>query len=214
MATARPGQSVTDAPPPRVPPLARACGVLGLVLAIAGAVLFVVPSRGGPATDSVEAKQIVGRVNDFVVAYNTYDVADAKEYQDRLSGLLTADYQTEFVKVTDALFTAIKDKKQKSGDAKVLSVAVESMDDDSAVVLAVVDAKVTNTDNDAAILRQFRWAVSMQKVDGEWRVSQFESVAAQPADAVADDGAAPTPEAEPSASSTPTDPATTEGTSQ
>ncbi len=189
---------MTDAPDRRtISPLARAFGVLGLVLAIAGAVFFVIPSRGGTNADSAEAKQVVARVTDFAVAYNTYDVADAKEYQDRLSGLLTTDYQAEFVKITDALFTAIKDKKQKSGSAQVLAVAIESIDKDSAVVLAVVDAKVTNTDNDAAIVRQFRWMIDVKKVKGEWRVSKFESVAAQPADAGQGNGATPDPTATP-----------------
>lgn len=190
----------STAPKPRtVPPLAKILGVLGLVLAVAGAVLFALPARGGETADSAEAKQVVARVTDFAIAYNTYDVADAKEYQERLSGLLTTEYQAEFVKITDALFTAIKDKKQTSGNAQVLSVGIESMDDDSAVVLAVIDAKVTNTDNEAAILRQFRWMIDLKKVDGEWRISKFESVAALPADAEegAESDPGLTPEAEP-----------------
>ncbi|MGA8851504.1 MAG: hypothetical protein WB508_07255 [Aeromicrobium sp.] len=199
---------MTNAPSRRtVPPIAWTLGVLGLVLAIAGGVLFALPARGGAQTDSADSKKVVARVTDFAVAYNTYDVADPKEYQDRLSGLLTTEYQAEVVKITDALFTAIKDKKQKSGSAQVLAVAIDSMDDDSAVVLAVVDAKVTNTDNDAAVLRQFRWSIDVKKVKGEWRVSKFESVAAQPADAGQDDGATPDPEsptpATPSAEVTP-----------
>lgn len=172
-------------------------GVLGLVLGLVGAVLFALPSRGGETADSAEAKQVVARVTDFAIAYNTYDVADAKEYQDRLSGLLTSDYQEEFVKITDALFTAIKDKKQTSGGAQVLSVGIQSMDDDSAVVLAVIDAKVTNTDNEAAILRQFRWMIDLSKVDGTWRVAKFESVAALPADSEEGGEATPDPSASP-----------------
>lgn len=203
MASARPGHPVTDATDRRtVPPLAWTLGVLGLVLAIVGGVFYALPARGGAQADSADSKQIVARVTDFAVAYNTYDVADAKEYQERLSGLLTTEYQAEVVKITDALFTAIKDKKQKSGDAQVLAVAIDSRDDDSAVVLAVVDAKVTNTDNDAAIVRQFRWAIDVKKVKGEWRVSKFESVAAQPADAGQGDSATDPEAATPTPSST------------
>lgn len=172
---------MTGAPDHRsIPAVARVIGVLGLVLAVVGAVLFLVPSRGD-ATDSPQAKQVVARVNDFAIAYNTYDVADPAEYQDRLAGLLTEDYNAEFVKLTDALFAAIKDKKQKSGSAAVLDIAVESIDDDSAVALVVVSAKVTNTEVETAILRQFRWTVNLQKVSGTWRVSQYTSVAAVPA---------------------------------
>ena len=175
-------------------------GALGLALAVAGLVLWVVPSRAGEAQDSATDKAIISRVNDFATTYNTYDVADVEGYQERMSGLLTADYNADFVELTDALFEAIADKEQKSGDAVVKDVAVQSVDDDSAVALAVVDAKVTNTDNESAILRQFRWTVNLQLVDGEWRISQFESVAAQPADA-------PDPEASPDPAATDETPA-------
>ncbi len=194
---------------PAVPRFVWIVGALGLAFAVAGLVLWVVPSRAGEAQDSAADKAVISRVNDFATTYNTYDVADVDGYQERMSGLLTADYNADFVELTDALFEAIADKEQKSGDAVVKDVAVQSIDDDSAVALAVVDAQVTNTDNEAAILRQFRWTVNLQLVDGEWRVSQFESVAAQPADAedaestpapTSTDGTpAPAPTAEPDA---------------
>ncbi len=199
----------TPTPAPAVPRFVWIVGALGLAFAVAGLVLWVVPSRAGEAQDSAADKAVISRVNDFATTYNTYDVADVDGYQERMSGLLTADYNADFVELTDALFEAIADKEQKSGDAVVKDVAVQSIDDDSAVALAVVDAQVTNTDNEAAILRQFRWTVNLQLVDGEWRVSQFESVAAQPADAedaestpapTSTDGTpAPAPTAEPDA---------------
>ena len=208
----RPGHPVTadtPTPAPAVPRFVWIVGALGLAFAVAGLVLWVVPSRAGEAQDSAADKAVISRVNDFATTYNTYDVADVDGYQERMSGLLTADYNADFVELTDALFEAIADKEQKSGDAVVKDVAVQSIDDDSAVALAVVDAQVTNTDNEAAILRQFRWTVNLQLVDGEWRVSQFESVAAQPADAedaestpapTSTDGTpAPAPTAEPDA---------------
>jgi len=208
----RPGHAVTEESDRRtVPVLAKVLGVLGLVLAVVGTVLFIVPSRGGDPSDSAEAKQVVSRVNDFAIAYNTYDVADPKEYQARLKGLLTTDYNAEFVKITDALFVAIKDKKQKSGEAVVYDVAVESIDGDSAVALVVVDAKVTNTDNENAILRQFRWTVKLQKVSGKWRVFQFASVAARPADEPDPATPGPSDSASPDASPSPTVPSEGEG---
>jgi hypothetical protein len=166
-----------------VPRLVWVAGVLGLVLAVVGGVLWVIPSRAGATQEDADTRQAIAQVTDFAVAYNTYDVADVKDYQQRVTGLLTDDYADEFVKITTALFEAIQDKKQQSKDAVVKDVAVQTIDEDSALVLAVVDAKVTNTDNDGAVPRQFRWTVNLQKVDGTWLVSQFESVAAQPADA-------------------------------
>ncbi len=90
------------------------------------------------------------------------------DYQKRLKGLLTPSYDKEFVKITDAVFKALESKKQKSGDAKVLGTAVDSIDKDSAVAIVAVDSKITNTDNEAAVLRHFRWKVSFVKRKGEW----------------------------------------------
>lgn len=160
--------------------------VLGGVLAAVGAVAG--PS-GGDDGDSADRNRVIARANDFAVAYNTYDVAELADYQKRLKGLLTPTYDAQFVEVTNAIFGALKDKKQKSGDAKVLGTAVESIDDDSAVAIVAVDASITNTDNPAAVLRSFRWKVSFSKSDDEWLVSNFESVASVEAEA----GSAPAP---------------------
>jgi Mce-associated membrane protein len=184
--------------------------VLGLVLV---AVATLVLPRFDGDDDSAERNAVISRASDFAAAYNTYDVADLADYQKRLKGLLTPSYDREFVKITDAVFGALKDKKQRSGDAKLQGVAIDSIDDDSATAIVAVDSKITNTDNPAAVERRFRWKVTFSKVKGEWRVSNFESVAsvdAQTAPATsAPAPAATTPAPEPA----PTTPAPTDGTS-
>lgn len=176
---------------------------LGVVLALVGA--LVLPRIGGGDDDTAARNQVISRANDFAVAYNTYDVADLADYQKRLKGLLTPAYDKQFVEITNAVFSALKTKQQKSGDAKVLAVAVDSIDDDSAVALVAVDASITNTDNQAAVARRFRWKVTFSKTQGEWMVSNFESVASVDAQATPADPAAT---ADPSAAA-PTTPAPT-----
>ncbi len=149
---------------------------LGLVLALTGAIVNAASSSDD--AESSARQQVISRANDFAVAYNTYDVANLADYQQRLKGLMTSTYDKQFVQVTNAVFKALKGKKQKSGDAKVLAVAIDDIDKDSADALVAVDASITNTDNAASVLRHFRWKVSFIKTKGEWRVSNFESVAA------------------------------------
>lgn len=161
---------------------------LGVVLSAVGFFLL----RANPYEDSKDRSEITSRATDFAVAYNTYDVSDVKNYQKRLKGLLTPKYDKEFVKVTDVIFKALESKKQKSGGAKVQGTAVDSIDKDSAVAMVAVDAKITNTDNKAAVLRHFRWKVSFEKKGGTWLISDFESIA--PRSAVA----TPSPSATPS----------------
>lgn len=175
----------------------RRAGAAIVVLVVLGALLaavgFVAPRAfgNGDSGSSKDSNQVTTRASDFATAYNTYDVADLADYQKRLKGLLTATYDKQFVQVTDAVFKALKDKKQKSGDAKVLGVAIDSIDKDSAVALVAVDASITNTDNKAAVLRHFRWKLTFSKTKRGWLVSNFESVAAVSAEAQSQ---TPTPE--------------------
>jgi Mce-associated membrane protein len=162
--------------------------VVGVVLALVG---WLVLPIGGDDSDTAARNQVTARANDFAVAYNTYDVADIDDYQKRLKGLLTPAYDKQFVEITNAVFDALKTKDQKSGGAKVLGVALDSIDKDSAEAIVAVDASITNTDNKAAVLRHFRWKVSFQKAKGEWLVDKFESVA--PVSAQTADPTTPTP---------------------
>jgi Mce-associated membrane protein len=184
----------------RVIALLAVATAVGVVLAAVGGVLLL-KDPSSASGDSADRETVSSRATDFAVAYNTYDVVDLPDYQKRVKGLLTPAYDEQFVQVTGAVFKALEAKKQKSGGAKVLGVAVDSIDKDSATAIVAVDAKITNTDNAAEILRHFRWKISFAKTKGEWLISSFESVA--PVDAQT----APAPSATPG-------PAATEGGAQ
>lgn len=178
---------------------------LGVVLALVGG--LVLPRLGGSDDDAAERNQVTARANDFAVGYNTYDVADLADYQKRLKGLLTPAYDKQFVEITNAVFGALKTKQQKSGSAKVQAVGIDSIDADSATAIVAVDASITNTDNQAAVERRFRWKVSFTKSKGEWLVSNFESVASVDAEATPAAG-------DPSATAPTPTPTPTEGSDQ
>lgn len=172
--------------------------VVGLAMVLIGG--LVLPSFGDDGDDdAAERHQVVSRANDFAVAYNTYDVADLADYQKRLKGLLTPTYNEQFVEITEAVFGALETKQQTSGDAKVLAVAIDSIDDDSATAIVAVDASISNTDNEAAVERRFRWKITFSKTKGEWLVSNFESVASVEAQASPVPGAPAPSEAGPPA---------------
>ncbi|MEH3067268.1 MAG: hypothetical protein PGN15_04145 [Aeromicrobium erythreum] len=171
--------------------------VLGVLVGVAG---LLVPRFVGGGEDA-ERDAVVARVNDFATTYNTYDVSDLASYQKRMKPLLTPAYDKEFVRVTNAVFGALESKDQKSGDANVLAVAVDSIDKDSAIAIVAVDASITTSSDETAVQRRFRWKVTLSKSDGDWRVSQFDTVV--PLDASTDPGtggASPSPSASPSAS--------------
>ena len=198
MASARSSNTLTPDPEtdwssrPRVVRILAVLTATRLVLGLLGVLL---PKFIGDddAYGGADRELVISRANDFATAYNTYNVAEVDDYQKRLKGLLTSDYDEQFVQVTDAVFEALKEKKQKSGEAKVRGVAVESIDDDSAEAIVAVDATISNTDNKAAVVRHFRWKVSFVKSGNEWLVSNFESVAAVTATAGDPSATAPTP---------------------
>lgn len=171
MDPARPGSELsTNA---RTSKILIALTVLGVLLGVAG---LLVPRLAGDGGEESRRAEVVSRATDFAVTYNTYDVAEKDDYQERMEGLLTDGYYTEFTRVTDAVFAALESKDQTSGDAEVLSVAVDTMDDDSAVALVAVNANIATAADEAAVQRRFRWKVTFGREGDEWVVSQFESV--------------------------------------
>ena len=181
--------------------------VLGVLVGVAG---LVVPRFVGAGDGDPDRAAVVSRVNEFATVYNTYDVADLADYQQRMEPLLTKGYFEEFQRITDAVFGALESKDQKSGDANVLAVAVETIDDDSAVAIVAVDAAITTTSDEAAVQRRFRWKVTLSKSGDEWLVNQFETVVpldattgAEGDDAGETDGTTPTPSAPASPSASP-----------
>ena len=101
----------------------------------------------------------------------------------------TAPTSTSYIKgINELLTTKAKTKNQKTferikqsyeaakvkGTGKVLLTAVGDSDDDSATVLVVHDASVKTTQGN--IDHHYRWSVDVVKVNGEWRVDDFNPV--------------------------------------
>lgn len=154
----------------------RLLSILTIVGVLAGVAGFLLPAVAG-GDDSRSARQeVVTRAEAFAVTFNTYTIGEKADYQRRIKPLMTPRYYKEFTKITDAMFGALEDKKQSSGNAKVLATAVDSLDEDSAVVLVAVNAAVKATDDKAAVERRFRWTVTFGRYKDEWRVREFDAV--------------------------------------
>ena len=155
-------------------PLLVAICVVGVLVGGAGlAAPRLFGSRDEFAADRLA---VITRASDFAVTFNTYSSNKKPDYQRRVKPLMTPAYYKDFVKITDVMFQVVKDKKQSSGDVKVLSSAVDSIDHDSASAIVAVDASVRRSDSDQAVARRFRWQISMRKVRGEWLVNRFDGV--------------------------------------
>jgi hypothetical protein len=148
--------------------------VLGVL--VGGAGLAMPHVFGARDEFAAERQAVITRASDFAVTFNTYTSDKKPDYQRRVKPLMTPSYYKDFVKITDVMFQVVEDKKQSSGDVKVLSVAVDTIDKDSASAIVAIDAAVHRSDSERAVARRFRWQLSMRKVRGEWLVNQFDGV--------------------------------------
>ncbi|AWB93418.1 hypothetical protein [Aeromicrobium chenweiae] len=146
---------------------------LGVLLGVVGVVL---PSFGDD--ESGDREQVTSRATDFAVAMNTFDFSNPEDYRKRIKTLLTPDYYDEFLENSKATEEVLKKNKVtlKSGDAKIIGVGVQSIDDDSADVIVAFDAAISSDKAAATAPREFRWNIAFSKTEGEWLVSRFESV--------------------------------------
>ena len=155
----------------------RLLAVLSAVGILIGVLGLVLPGLVGARDEFAKDRQdVVTRASDFAVTFNTYTVKDKAGYQRRVKPLMTPDYYKDYVKITDAMFEVIKDKNQSSGDAKVLSVGVETIDQDSAVAILAGSRAVRSATSKTPVESQFRWKINMRKLKDTWVVSVFDSV--------------------------------------
>lgn len=151
--------------------------VLTTVGVVLGALGWAYALLGGPRDEfHAERQAVLTRASDFAVTFNTYKVADKADYQRRVKKLMTEKHYAEFARITNAMFTVLRDKDQSSGDAKVLSVAVDQVDKDSATALVAVNSAVRVEGEKGAVQRRFRWQISLTKVGGQWLVDRFDTV--------------------------------------
>ena len=160
--------------PPATP--VRLLSILTVVGVLVGVGGLLLPSFAGGDDHRSDQQEVLTRAADFAVTFNTYSVDKKADYQRRVKALMTPSYYKEFTKITDAMFGAIDDKKQSSGDAKVLASAIDSIDKDSAVALVAVNASVKSAGQKTAVERRFRWTVTFGRYKDEWRVREFDAV--------------------------------------
>ena len=166
-----PEERTTDGHPGAHPLLATVLAGLCVLALVGGLVLYVwLQDR----TEVVEAAER------FTEVWNTFRPSDVETYVERVSPLLSSKFRTEFENAAEDVVAGITQQRLLSkglvledGDGVPL-IGVASMDNDSAEVLVVADAR--RVANRQRVLRHWRWQVSLVKVDGEWLVDSFEEV--------------------------------------
>lgn len=116
----------------------------------------------------------------FTETWNTFKPNQVPQYINEVSPLLTTKFRSQFNGASQDVIQGIQ-QQQLSSKGKVLTdgddiplVGVASIDPDSAEVLVVSDAR--RVAGGQAVLRHWRWQISLDKVDGKWLVDSFKEV--------------------------------------
>jgi Mce-associated membrane protein len=153
--------------------LAWALSVL-LVVALAALTLSVVALSKQRAEDS-ERDGAMKAARQLALDFTTYDYktsdADLKRVTDESTGQFKQEFQDGIAAVKTAI---VQNKATSKGDVK--EVGVVSSDKDSAQVLLIVDAVVTNTASTTGTERRYRFKLDMVRDKDRWLTADLQAV--------------------------------------
>jgi Mce-associated membrane protein len=155
------------------------------VIAVAIAIVVIVAALGASgymawhhrdvtATQDLEA-EFDAAARQGVVTLTSLDFNQAAADVQRVLDNSTGAFLTEFQSRADD-FTSVVEQSQVTTKGQVNASAVESMTDDSAVVLVAATSEVTNAAGAKEESRAWRLSVTVTRVDGELKMSKVEFV--------------------------------------
>ncbi|TCO49528.1 Mce-associated membrane protein [Kribbella antiqua] len=153
--------------------LAWALSVL-LVIALAGVTLSVVALQKQSA-EKTEREGAMKAARQLALDFTTYDYktwdADSKRVLDDSTGQFKDEFQAGIAAVKTEVQT---NKATSKGDVK--EAAVVSNDKDSAQVLVIVNAVVTNTASTDGVERRYRIKLDMVREKDRWLTADLQVV--------------------------------------
>lgn len=143
--------------------------------AVAGAVWTGLSVRDERSADDADRSALaVGR--DAAVAFTSYDHRHLEEDLARVSDMSTGAFREEFSAALGSLTAAIKEAEGVSV-GQVTDAGLVRSGDESAVVMAAVDATVTNTSTKQPSLRRYRLQITLTRDGDDWLISDISPVA-------------------------------------
>ena len=155
---------------------------LGLSIAAVVAIVGLLGASGWMAWqhhDVVKERQraaaFVATARQGVINLTSLDFNKAKEDVQRVLDIATGDFKDDFQKRAEDFASVVQDSKAVT-EGSVAATAVESMNNDSAVVLVLANERVTNIAGAKDQPRTFRFRVSVVHDGDDLKVSKVEFV--------------------------------------
>jgi Mce-associated membrane protein len=142
------------------------------LLALSGVMVW---QRHGAHREHQQAAEYAAIARQGAVNIMSLDFTDAKGSVQRVIDNSTGNFKEEFSAQAESLVKALEQSKVTT-EATVDSVAVESMTDDSAVVLIAAQTVARNADDERKAPQRFRVAITLTRDDGQPKVSAVEFI--------------------------------------
>lgn len=164
----------TDVPPRRRRLVPTLVGVV-LLAAIAGAAWTGLEVRAERTSDR-HARDAIAAGREAAVAFTSFDHRHIDEDLDRVSALSTGEFREEFTAALGTLTGAIR-KAQGISEGEVTHLGIVRQAEESAVLIAAVDAMVTNKPSRRPTPRRYRLQITLTLDDDAWLISDITPVA-------------------------------------
>jgi Mce-associated membrane protein len=136
---------------------------------------YVLQYHRRAADERHSAEEFAGAARQGVTALMSIDANKARDGVQRIIDDSTGPFKTGILLGEDDLVKAVEDSKVSTKVA-VKAVAIESMTDDSAVVLVATRAEVANPDKSKPPPRSWRVVMTIQRDGGKLKIAKVESL--------------------------------------
>lgn len=159
-------------------PLVVLSAVVLVVLLIASVTAAVLTGREVQERRHADAvgRSALAAGRDAAVAFTTYDYRRLDTDLSRVTERSTGTFRTQFTSALGALTEAIKQAHGVSS-GHVVFAGLLRHSADSAVVVAAVDASITNSSTPQPSTRRYRLQITLDHSSGSWLISQIAPVA-------------------------------------
>ncbi|MBW0117818.1 nuclear transport factor 2 family protein [Pseudonocardia abyssalis] len=148
---------------------------LSVFFGIATAALRSSPSAANTAlTDLTATSEVSTQLGDALELLYSYDFARLDENERAARDVITEGFTPEF----DRLFTQVRElapQQQAVVSAVVTVSAVQSIEGDTAVLVAFMDQQASTAASTEQVAAAGRLTVTGERVDGRWRIASVES---------------------------------------
>jgi Mce-associated membrane protein len=107
--------------------------------------------------------------------FTSYDYTRLDKDLDRVTAMSTGTFRTQFTKALGALTQAIKQAKGVSV-GQIGYAGLTRRNGDTAVVVAAVDATITNSSSTTPTTRRYRLQITLDHSSGSWLISDIAPV--------------------------------------